>query len=136
MGPSTDSSPRCAPAPSARPTCRLGRDRSCADDPRYPYALTTYRLTEHHASGIPTRSVPVTAELQPEAFAEISPELAESLGIRNLDWITVSTLRGEVEVKALVTERVRPFRLDDQTVHEVGVGLAFRLGGFCPGRHC
>jgi formate dehydrogenase major subunit len=114
----------------------LGRDRSCADDPRYPYALTTYRLTEHHASGIPTRSVPVTAELQPEAFAEISPELAESLGIRNLDWITVSTLGGEVEVKALVTERVRPFRLDDQTVHEVGVGLAFRLGGFCPGRHC
>ena len=32
-------------------------------DPRFPYALTTYRLTEHHACGIPTRSVPVTAEL-------------------------------------------------------------------------
>ncbi len=32
-------------------------------DPRFPYALTTYRLTEHHAGGISTRSVPVTAEL-------------------------------------------------------------------------
>ena len=52
-------------------------------DPRFPYALTTYRLTEHHAGGIPTRSVPVNAELQPEAFAEISSELAELLGICN-----------------------------------------------------
>ena len=54
-------------------------------DPRFPYALTTYRLTEHHAGGIPTRTVPVTAELQPEAFAEISPELAEIHEVKNLD---------------------------------------------------
>ena len=33
-----------------------------------PYVLTTYRLTEHHSGGIPTRSVPSTAELQPEGF--------------------------------------------------------------------
>ncbi|HEX3418519.1 MAG TPA: molybdopterin dinucleotide binding domain-containing protein, partial [Stellaceae bacterium] len=102
-------------------------------DTCFPYALTTYRLTEHHAGGIPTRSVPVTAELQPEAFAEISPELAASLGIRNLDWVTVSTLRGEVEVKALVTLRVRPFRLADQTVHEVGLVWHFGWEGFARG---
>jgi formate dehydrogenase major subunit len=102
-------------------------------DPRFPYALTTYRLTEHHAGGIPTRSVPVTAELQPEGFAEISPELADSLGINNLDWVTVSTLRGEVEVKALVTERVRPFRSDDQTVHEAGLVWHFGWEGFATG---
>ena len=40
---------------------------------------------------------PVTAELRPEGFAEISPELAQLIGIHNLDWVTVSTLRGEVE---------------------------------------
>jgi formate dehydrogenase major subunit len=108
-----------------RPDNRL----HAAADPRFPYALTTYRLTEHHAGGIPTRSVPVTAELQTEAFAEISPELADSLGINNLDWVTVSTLRGEVEVKALVTERVRPFRLDDQAVHEVGLVRHFGWEG-------
>jgi formate dehydrogenase major subunit len=112
-----------------RPDNRL----HAAADPRFPYALTTYRLTEHHAGGIPTRTVPVTAELQPEAFAEISPELADSLGINNLDWVTVSTLRGEVEVKALVTERVRPFRLDDQTVHEVGLIWHFGWEGFARG---
>lgn len=86
-------------------------------DSHFPYALITYRLTEHHAGGIPTRTVPITAELQPEGFAEISPELADTLGIRNLDGVTVSTLRGEVEARALVTERVRPFCLNGQIVH-------------------
>jgi hypothetical protein len=42
-------------------------------------------------------------------------------------------LRGEVEVKALVTERVRPFRLDDQTVHEVGLVWHFGWEGFARG---
>ena len=64
-------------ASRATPSPRSGSGRTTActrpADPRFPYALTTYRLTEHHAGGIPTRSVPVTAELQPEAFAEISP---------------------------------------------------------------
>src|SRR5207248_750326 len=59
-----------------------------------------------------------------------SPGLLE---IRNLDWVTVSTLRGEVEVKALVTERVRPFRLDSQTVHEVGLVWHFGWEGFARG---
>ena len=75
-------------------------------DPRFPYALTTYRLTEHHSGALPTRTIPVTAELQPEGFAEIAPELAAALGIANLDWVTLSTARGEVEVKALVTDRL------------------------------
>jgi formate dehydrogenase major subunit len=95
-------------------------------DPRFPYVLTTYRLTEHHACGTPTRSVPVTAELQPEGFAEISPELAGLIGIRNLNWVTVSTPRGEIEAKVLVTERVRPFQLDGRLVH--GVGLVWHSG--------
>src|SRR5207302_8229311 len=50
-------------------------------DPRFPYVITTYRLTEHHSGGIPTRMVASTAELQPEAFVELSPELAETLEI-------------------------------------------------------
>src|SRR5690606_28352400 len=78
-------------------------------DPRYPHVLTTYRLTEHHCGGTPTRGVPHTAELQPEGFAEIAPELARELGVRNLDWIVICTARGEVETRALITERLRPF---------------------------
>ena len=48
------------------------------DDPRFPYVLTTYRLTEHHTAGGMTRSLSHLAELQPELFAEISPELAQA----------------------------------------------------------
>jgi formate dehydrogenase major subunit len=102
-------------------------------DPRFPYALTTYRLTEHHAGGLPTRTVPLTAELQPEAFAEIAPELAAALGIGNLDWVTLSTARGEVEAKALVTERLRPFCLRGTTVHQVGLVWHFGWRGFATG---
>jgi len=102
-------------------------------DPRFPYALTTYRLTEHHAAGLPTRTTPLTAELQPENFAEIAPELAAELGIANLDWVTLSTARGEVEVKALITERLRPFRLNGHTVQQVGLIWHFGWEGFATG---
>src|SRR5439155_1302724 len=51
----------------------------------YPHILSTYRLTEHHLSGSMSRWLPWLAELQPELFAEISPEHAEELGVRNTD---------------------------------------------------
>jgi len=41
-------------------------------DDRFPYILTTYRLTEHHTAGGMTRTLSHLAELQPELFAEIS----------------------------------------------------------------
>jgi formate dehydrogenase major subunit len=102
-------------------------------DPRYPYALTTYRLTEHHSGATPTRSVPVTAELQPEGFAEIPPELARRLGIRNLDWIVISTARGEIETRALVTERLRPFVIDGQLIYQVGMPWHYGWSGYATG---
>jgi formate dehydrogenase major subunit len=104
-----------------------------AADPRFPYTLTTYRVTEHHSGGLPTRTTPVLAELQPENYAEISPELAAELGIANLDWVTLSTARGEIAVKALVTERLRPLRLDGSVVHQVGVLWHFGWEGYAPG---
>jgi formate dehydrogenase major subunit len=50
-------------------------------DPRFPYVLTTYRLTEHHTAGGMSRFLSHLSELQPEMFAEISPELARELKI-------------------------------------------------------
>ena len=102
-------------------------------DPRYPYAMTTYRLTEHHSGGTPTRSVPTTAELQPEGFAEIPTELAAELGIRNLDWVVLSTARGEIETKALVTERLRPFVIDGQRVYQIGMPWHYGWKGYATG---
>lgn len=104
-----------------------------AGDPRFPYALTTYRLTEHHSGGTPTRSVPVTAELQPEGFAEIPPELARELGIEHLDWVVLSTARGEVETRALITERLQPFGIDGRRVYQIGMPWHYGWAGYATG---
>jgi formate dehydrogenase major subunit len=102
-------------------------------DPRFPYIMTTYRLTEHHSGGIPTRMVAVTAELQPEGFAEIPPELAREKRIDNLDWVTISTSRGEIETRALVTDRLRPFEIDGQRVYQIGMPWHFGWQGYATG---
>jgi formate dehydrogenase major subunit len=106
--------------------------------PEYPHVVTTYRLTEHHTTGAMSRWLPWLAELQPEMFAEISPEHAEELGVRNLDMLEVSTPRGTIRAKALVTRRVRPLQLRDRIVHHVGLpmhwgyqGLEGTKGGIC-----
>ncbi|MGH9262071.1 MAG: molybdopterin dinucleotide binding domain-containing protein, partial [Acidimicrobiales bacterium] len=65
-------------------------------DERYPYVITTYRLTEHYLAGAMSRWNPWLTELMPELFVEMSHELAEEKGIKNGDWVTVVTARGEV----------------------------------------
>jgi formate dehydrogenase major subunit len=102
-------------------------------DPRYPHVLTTYRLTEHHSGAIPTRMVATTAELQPEGFAELPPELAAEKGIATLDWIVLSTARGEIETRALVTERLRPFSIDGRRVYQIGMPWHFGWQGYATG---
>jgi formate dehydrogenase major subunit len=89
--------------------------------PDYPHVLSTYRLTEHHLSGVMSRWLPWLAELQPELFCEISPEHAAELGVGNTDWVVISTPRGSIRAKALVTRRIRSYRLRDRTVHHVGL---------------
>lgn len=98
-----------------------GNPLASVADPNYPYVMTTYRLTEHYLSGAMSRWLPALAELMPELFIELSPELAQEKGIDNLDWVRVSTPRGHIRAKALVTRRVRPLRIDGRTVHQVGM---------------
>lgn len=90
-------------------------------DPRFPYILTTYRLTEHHTAGGMTRWLSWLSELQPEMFCEVSPELAKEKGLRNGDWATIQTARGEIEARVLVTERIPPLRLKKRLVHQIGL---------------
>ena len=89
--------------------------------PDYPYVITTYRLTEHHLSGVMSRYLPMLAELHHSHFAEISQELAKELGIQNGEKVTVSSPRGKVHVTAMVTNRFKPFVIDGKTIHQVGV---------------
>jgi formate dehydrogenase major subunit len=90
-------------------------------DPRYPYVITTYRLTEHYLAGAMSRWNPWLTELMPELFIELSPELAQEKGITNLDWVKISTPRGIIKAKALVTRRLRPFTIAGKRVHQVGM---------------
>jgi formate dehydrogenase major subunit len=96
-------------------------------DPDYPHVLTTYRLTEHHTAGGMTRTLSHLAELQPELFCEISPELAQENGVENGGHVTITTPRGAIEARALVTSRIRPILVQGRTLHQVG--LPYHFGG-------
>jgi formate dehydrogenase major subunit len=96
-------------------------------DERFPHVLTTYRLTEHHTAGGMSRTLSHLAELQPELFCEISPELATEIGVENGGWVTIATPRGAIEARALVTHRMRPLAVQGRTIHQVG--LPYHFGG-------
>lgn len=97
--------------------------------PRFPYVLTTYRLTEHHTAGAMSRPLAYLAELQPELFCEVSPLLAAELGLANGDWATIVTSRTVIEARVLVTGRVRPLRIQGETVHQIGLPYHWGWGG-------
>jgi predicted molibdopterin-dependent oxidoreductase YjgC len=77
--------------------------REQADD-EYPFILTTGRLLEHWHGGTMTRNSSLN-EAYPEARLEIHPADAEIHGIRNGDPVRVQSRRGEVVVRATVTEK-------------------------------
>jgi formate dehydrogenase major subunit len=98
-------------------------------DPRFPHVLTTFRVTEQHTAGGMSRFLSHLSELQPEMFAEISPELARVLGVSNGDYVVVATLRGAVEARALVSRRIRPLRIAHRTIHQVAIPFHFGSAG-------
>jgi formate dehydrogenase major subunit len=97
------------------------------DDPRFPYVITTFRVTEHHTAGGMSRWVSWLAELQPEMFCEVSQELAREKALRHGDWATISTARAEIEARVLVTPRLKPLRMRGRTVHQIA--LPYHWGG-------
>jgi len=102
-------------------------------DPAFPYVITTYRLTEHYLAGGMSRWLPWLSELQPELFIEISPELAQEKGIKNLDWCIISSPRAQIRAKALITRRLRPFKIDGKVVHQVGMPWHWGYEGLTTG---
>ncbi|MGH2882471.1 MAG: molybdopterin dinucleotide binding domain-containing protein, partial [Solirubrobacteraceae bacterium] len=86
----------------------------------FPFVLSTYRLTEHHTAGGMSRTVPFLAELQPEFFCEVSPGLAGLRGLEHGGWATIVTARQAVEARVMVTDRIRPLRVQGRTMHLVG----------------
>ena len=93
--------------------------RTC--DPRYPFVCTTYRVSEHWQTGVMTRWQPWLLEAQPQLFVEMSPELAKLKGIKNGEKVIVESARGEVKAVAIVTRRFRPFKIQGNVVHQIGL---------------
>ncbi len=108
-------------------------DLAPVGSPDYPYVVTTYRLTEHHLSGVMSRYLPMLAELFHSHFAEISHELAAELGIENGERVTVLSPRGKVHVTAMVTHRLKPFMIDGKKTHQIGIPWHWGYNGISKG---
>jgi len=113
--------------PAAQRFERPDNPYASSPDARFPYVLTTYRLTEHHTAGAMSRTLSHLAELQPELFAEISPELASEAGVQNGEMVEISTARGSIRARALVTTRMPSLDIHGERVHQVG--LPYHWGG-------
>ncbi len=110
------------------PTIKIFGDKmdafySC--DSRYPFVGTTYRVSEHWQTGVMTRHCSWLLEMQPQNFVEMSVELAKDLGVANGETVVVSSGRGDVKAVALVSERFKPFKVANTTVHQVGLPWHF-----------
>jgi formate dehydrogenase major subunit len=118
----------------SNPAARYYRERKDnplaeVGDERFPIVITTYRLTEHHVSGPMTRWMPWLNALQPALFAELSPELAAERQIKHGGWMVISTPRGEIEARAMVTRRLRPLRIEKQVIHQIGMPFHWGFQG-------
>ena len=107
--------------PAANRKKRPDNKYAAPHDARFPFVLTTYRLTEHHTAGGMSRYLSHLSELQPELFTEVSPELAEEVGLTHGDWATIITARALVEARVMVTTRMKPLHIDGRTIHQVGL---------------
>ena len=99
----------------------------------YPFVVTTYRLTEHFTAGGMTRWTPYLAELQPEFFCEISPELAQLREIEHGGWATIVTARNAIEARVLVTSRMTPLQVAGRTIHQIGLPFHWGPNGLSRG---
>ncbi len=118
-----------APKVRGNPVARIFQNdvAQFATSEEFPYAATSYRLTEHFHYW--TKHNSVNATLQPEFFVEISEQLAAEKGIAQGSWVRVWSKRGEVKAKAVVTKRIKPLICDGKPVHVVGIPLHWGFTG-------
>ncbi|MEQ8236542.1 MAG: formate dehydrogenase-N subunit alpha, partial [Syntrophomonadaceae bacterium] len=100
---------------------------------KYPIIGTSFRVVEHWQTGALTRNLPWLAELMPNMFVELSEELAMEKGISNGDKVIISTPRGDVAAYACVTKRWKPFVVNGENVHEIGLSWQYGFRGFATG---
>ncbi len=77
-------------------------------DRDYPLILTTGRILYQYHTGTMTRKSPELNFLAPECFVEVSKEDAKGMGINSGDRIKVRSRRGEIVVKAQISDKAHP----------------------------
>ncbi|OAT79221.1 formate dehydrogenase-N subunit alpha [Mangrovibacter phragmitis] len=85
----------------------------------FPYVATSYSITELFRHW--TKHALLNAIVQPEQFVEIGSELAKEKGIVAGDEVKVSSKRGYIKAKAVVTQRIPRLKIDGKTVDTIGV---------------
>ncbi|SHJ09455.1 formate dehydrogenase major subunit [Halodesulfovibrio aestuarii] len=100
---------------------QIASEEKAVANPRFPYVGTTYRVTEHWQTGLMTRYQGWLLEAEPQLFCEISEDLAKKENIANGETVHVSSLRGKLECVAIVTKRIKPYKVHGQDVHLVGL---------------
>ena len=93
----------------------------------YPYVATTYRLTEHFHYW--TKNNAYNVQLQPEFFVEMSEELAREKNVKSGDQVKVTSARGAIQGKAMVTKRIKPMQVAGKTVHQIGFPIHWGFSG-------
>jgi formate dehydrogenase major subunit len=117
--------PKMSTNPAARVFKADGAAFGTAKD--FPYVATTYRLTEHFHWW--TKTNKLNAITQPEFFVEISPELAKEKNISNGQWVKVSSNRGSVKGKAVISKRISSLTIDGKKIHHVGMPIHYGFIG-------
>jgi formate dehydrogenase major subunit len=117
----------------SRPQNRYNPSGSCRGSEVFPYVATTYRLTEQFTAGGMSRWSPYLAELQPEMFCEVSPELAAERGLENGGWATIVTSRSAIEARVLVTDRISSMTVQGRRLHHVGLPFHWGPNGYATG---
>jgi len=117
------------PQAVSNPAARVFKDDRDAfgEAKDFPYAATTYRLTEHFHFW--TKHCRINAVLQPEQFVEIDEELAAEKKIGNGDRVAVRSKRGQINAVAVVTKRLTPLTVNGKKLHQVGIPLHWGFKG-------
>ena len=117
----------------ANPIAKLWGPDGLGTPDEYPIVATTCRVSEHWLSGAMSRNLPWLVELVPNAFVEISRELARTIGVSNGDQVTVRSARGEITLYAVVTGRLKPLEVDGRKVEQVALVWHFGYAGLATG---
>jgi formate dehydrogenase major subunit len=100
---------------------------------QFPYVLMTSTVAEHWCGGSSTRNIPWLNELVPEPMLEMPESLAKKLNVTTGDWVKVSSARGELTVKAVVTLRMKPLQIDGHEVTVVWMPYNWGYSGLSTG---